>query len=646
MLYQIKVNTGILNQKPNKEKGVDFELKLNSKLGNIFHFLPYGRINKKETGIGATTLELCSERNSIIVLPTRSIARSKVDTNAYYYSSDNSIKLETVSKKEKLKKYLSNPQRFKKILVVADSLPSLIEVIGNTVFNDYFLLLDEIDSMQKDSTFRNKMETCIEFYKKFDIEKRAVVSATLLSFSDPVLSDERLTNFRYEKCNKGEVCFIQTETLVNTLKEKIQYLHLNSSGKIVIALNNIAASSEIADYLANNVKGIEYKDITILCGKSQKNATRIVKYSGKDIENSAYPTKINFITSAYFYGYDIQEEYHLLIASDGKSDYMSLSESECIQIKGRCREPNKLLSFSIVYSINTVFKKPKKISDLVSFSKKEISALQCISLHYDDDEMGAEKAESTRDLLVKNSGFGRFNIVCKDSQNNYVTSFLNIDAFIENQRVRNLVYYQKYYLAKYFKKEGYTVFFEFFESKLMSATKEDKKQIMKEQHQALMSFLFNKVKPTIPEIDLFIQKGTSLQIKLCEFYKSAAKVVSTTNLKIKIADADTMKKASDLLNSFKVWTSPQDDFVKRNIQFAFKNGQKFTAEERIRKITILIKELKLVEANNFSDKKLVNYVSSYIEFKNSSKKVNGKTIKTYTVISNNPKGFKKSRAKK
>ena len=60
-------------------------------------------------------------------------------------------------------------------------------------------------------------------------------------------------------------------------------------------------------------------------------------------------------------------------------------------------------------------------------------------LHYDDDEMGAEKAESTRDLLVKNSGFGRFNIVCRDSQNNYVTSFLNIDAYIENQRVRNSV---------------------------------------------------------------------------------------------------------------------------------------------------------------------------------------------------------------
>lgn len=646
MSYQIKVNTDILSQKHNKEKGVDFELKLNSKLGNIFHFLPHGRINKKETGIGATTLELCSERNSIIVLPTRSIARSKVGTNAYYYSSDNSTKLETVSKKEKLKGYLSKPQKFKKILVVADSLPSLIEVIGNTVYNEFFLLLDEIDSIQKDSTFRKKMETCIEYYKKFDFDKRAVVSATLLSFSDPVLSDERLTNFRYEKCYKGEVYLIQTETLFNTLKEKIQYLHLNSSGKIVVALNNIEASSEIADYLANNVKGIEYKDITILCGKSQKNATRIVKYSGQDIENSAYPTKINFITSAYFYGYDIQEEYHLLIASDGKSDYMSLSESECMQIKGRCREPHKLLSFSIVYSLNKIFKEPKKISDLVSFSKKEISALQCISFHYDDDEMGAEKAESTRDLLVKNSGFGRFNIVCKDSQNNYVTSFLNIDAYIENQRVRNLVYYQKYYLPRYFKKEGYTVSWEIFESELMSDTKKDKAQTMKEHHEVLQSFLFAKMKPTMPEIDLFIKKGTTLQVKLCEFYKSASTVLSPKNLKIKIAEADTVKKASELLQSFNIWSTPTDEFVKRNILHVFKIGQVFTAEERVKEISILTKQLKLVEANNFSNKKLVNYLSNYIEFKNSSKKVNGKTIKTYTVISSNPKAFRKGRAKK
>jgi hypothetical protein len=60
----------------------------------------------------------------------------------------------------------------------------------------------------------------------------------------------------------------------------------------------------------------------------------------------------------------------------------------------------------------------------------------------------------------------------------------------------------------------------------------------------------------------------------------------------------------------------------------------------------LIKELKLVEANNFSDKKLVNFLSSYIEFKSSSKKVKGITIKTYAVISSNPSGFRKGKVKK
>ena len=57
MSYQIKDHSSILLNKPNNESGNNFELKLNSKLGDVFDFLPYGRINKKETGIGATSLE-------------------------------------------------------------------------------------------------------------------------------------------------------------------------------------------------------------------------------------------------------------------------------------------------------------------------------------------------------------------------------------------------------------------------------------------------------------------------------------------------------------------------------------------------------------------------------------------------------------
>ena len=49
-----------------------------NKLGDILSGVPYGILNKTITGVGATTLELINQlRNSIIVVPTKSLAFSK-----------------------------------------------------------------------------------------------------------------------------------------------------------------------------------------------------------------------------------------------------------------------------------------------------------------------------------------------------------------------------------------------------------------------------------------------------------------------------------------------------------------------------------------------------------------------------------------
>jgi hypothetical protein len=56
-----------------------------SKLAHIYNEMPFGLIRKGETGIGATTLELKSKRNSIIVEPTRVTASSKAKKHGALY---------------------------------------------------------------------------------------------------------------------------------------------------------------------------------------------------------------------------------------------------------------------------------------------------------------------------------------------------------------------------------------------------------------------------------------------------------------------------------------------------------------------------------------------------------------------------------
>ena len=119
--------------------------------------LPYGLIDKQITGIGATHLEMYSNRNSIIVVPARVLAKNKTSKDVkflYVGTKDNG----KVTSTNDIKDYLNNPQhQYKKLLVVADSLKRVIDTIkanGEDVYRNYFLMVDEIDTLQSDNHFR------------------------------------------------------------------------------------------------------------------------------------------------------------------------------------------------------------------------------------------------------------------------------------------------------------------------------------------------------------------------------------------------------------------------------------------------------------------------------------------------------------
>ena len=119
-------------------------------LQDVFVTTPHGLIKKNKTGIGATTLELNSPRNSIIVVPTRALAYGKAissriegDPNKYkvlYVGGEiTGFTVPTISS------YLMDSSiHYKKFIVVADSLQRLLEVIGKEHYRDYFLMVDEM----------------------------------------------------------------------------------------------------------------------------------------------------------------------------------------------------------------------------------------------------------------------------------------------------------------------------------------------------------------------------------------------------------------------------------------------------------------------------------------------------------------------
>ncbi|MFQ7087870.1 MAG: hypothetical protein ACLRTD_26075 [Bacteroides sp.] len=114
--------------------------------------MPHGIVDKQVAGIGATSLEIDSKRNSIIVFPTKILAYNKWQRNKtkLFMSEEKSMTRDTTSIKE-IQSYLSDDKVvYKKFLVVADSLYKLLQIIGKEHYKDYFLMIDEVDMIQSE----------------------------------------------------------------------------------------------------------------------------------------------------------------------------------------------------------------------------------------------------------------------------------------------------------------------------------------------------------------------------------------------------------------------------------------------------------------------------------------------------------------
>lgn len=325
------------------------------KLGDIFETTPYGLIDKTYTGIGATTLELNCPRNSIIVVPTKSLAYNKYLSGldketmvAKYCYVGSAIGDLSNTTPQQIQAYLNNADiAHKKFLVVTDSLPKVIKTIGSSVYNNYFLMLDEIDIYQSDSTFRPALEDAIDYYFRFERTQRCMVSATMQEFSHPQIQEEPHTTILYQKptadpeilkmlkldgtlrSNQRTLHVIHTDNPHQTTVEKIiQLTKEHPDEKIVVAYNKVTAIRQIIALLP---EGIRYQ-CGVLCSEaSRQNAS---EYYQELTPDSKLPRQITFLTCAYFAGIDIAERFHLLSVSNVTKIYTMLSTARLTQIAG------------------------------------------------------------------------------------------------------------------------------------------------------------------------------------------------------------------------------------------------------------------------------------------------------------------------
>lgn len=425
-------------------------------LSSTLDKLPCGIINKTETGIGATTVELDSKRNSIIVEPLRVTASAKAFKHNALYVGSPTKQFKNKLKREDIQAYLNDKSiEPKKIVVVADSLNRVIELIPEEELINYFLMIDECDSFQLDSRFRYVMENCYEIYKSYPLSQRCMITATPLSFSDPEIENEEQTVIQYETPLIKEMNLIHTDNNFGLVHDKIaDILKSYPEDKIVVAYNNVTKLVSLANSIVKNI-GVNKNEISILCGLNSKSKAGTFY---KELDSCNLPTKIVLKTSAYFTGFDIDDSYHLFILVNNADGLNCLSELRIKQIAGRCRAKKGLLSNNILqeYVSQKLSEVTKK--DLIEAAQYEIDALNCINKTFEKSTVLNDQINQIRELIISKTHYNGFSLVKIDlSANRIKISYLNIDAALELARVRKEVYKGKSTLSKKLQSIGYIV---------------------------------------------------------------------------------------------------------------------------------------------------------------------------------------------
>ena len=418
-----------VGEAPNKVKGI-FANKRHL-LSNYLTKMPHGLVDKKIPGIGATTLEINSKRNSIIVFPTKALAYSKHSKhpNTLYVGSEIKGEKEKVTNQQ-IEEYLAK-DGYKKLLVVADSLGRLLGIIGKN-YKDYFLMIDEIDVLQTDNNFRPQLENVIDYYLMFPLKNRCMVTATMKEFINPLLKKECKFSITWIYNARRDVKLLHTN---NTTQTVIEEIISHPRDKIFIAYNSILQIQNILSTLDEETR----KECAILCSEASiKEAGEY--FAPKLGDNDTLPARINFATCCYFTGIDIEDSYHLITVSDVRRSHSMLTLDRMTQIHGRCRKDNGVLSETIIYNtlgyVSVMESMEKYTATLLNKAQKVLKVLESADTISQGDytltDLFAIIKEAIREKAQERiAGNELINLTRKDIYGKNVPAYLNIDYIIE-----------------------------------------------------------------------------------------------------------------------------------------------------------------------------------------------------------------------
>jgi len=318
-------------------------------------------LSKRIPGCGATTLELETNRSSIIVVPNVPVIVSKCnkyDNLLGVYEGVNQGQIIEYLRENRIRKIMTTPESFSKV-------KSACEKCNINIYSDFFLLMDECHQLIKDVDYR--IDIVMPMNDFFRFNRKALVSATPIGFSDPRFEENHFEIIEVTADYDYRQDITVTRTY-NIAKAVGQYLE-NHNGTICFFLNSVVEIYSLMNHFDI------LKDSSVYCAPKSRNKLKSeYGFTNAYTEWSAETMKkYNFFTGRFYTAFDLELPYQpdlVMITDSYNAEHSMLDiDTDCIQICGRFR--NGINSATHIYRVNPEIVVQTKEEVLKDISNRE-----------------------------------------------------------------------------------------------------------------------------------------------------------------------------------------------------------------------------------------------------------------------------------
>ena len=412
-----------------------------SHISEVWNETPCGIIECQVPDIGATYLEMHSDRDSIILFPDESKAFecSKEYSNSLFVNEETNIS-------DYIQKYSRH-----KFIVTPQSAGKLLKHLSkngqeDNVWNKYFFMVKDMEQLQKESTYKVENGSVLDLYLKSSKDKRCIYTIDYKAFTHPILKGEAVHIIKWKNLPKRNIRVISRSNIIGALKETIENTPTND--KILVVYTSI----QQARLAILNLKEDMQKECCIWCKNFNKDEAGEEFFHAIGTHKSL-PKRITFLGNRD-YNLQVKGKCHLITVSDTSKGSTLMSIKDIVKVYSLCKSTN-ILSDTIIHNeaachwqwemeINTLVERAEKIVKLLNTADE---------LSEGDSSLG--KLFSIVKTILNNKATGRIRgrlpnikLIRKDCWGKHSVAYMNMDSLLLRVNLSNTYYSKPTALAK------------------------------------------------------------------------------------------------------------------------------------------------------------------------------------------------------